>query len=213
MDDNSLDEITVRLRQLERECKRLGSGTRLWRWIGCAALCGMVVLIVGGAHFGAAPKTIEAEQFVLRDEKGKMRADLGFMPDGMPALSLYDGDGKTLLSANVRPDGKPSLYLTDKDKNVLHLGVLSDGNPNIWFMDGKGQPRAILGLAKGGDPMLHLADSNGKPRVSISVDDGVPAFMLLGDESYALRMTVQQKSLPLLLGRDKNGGARDLLAK
>ena len=136
-------DIEERLAKLERE---LLSEKRRNRWLLAAVGLGVVgvglawALVITtstaqGANTGA--KVIRANQFVLEDETGKLRATLAVDKDG-PRLILDNERGKPRASLAVDKDG-PLLLLADET----------------------GKPRAGMSVDKDG-PRLLLADENGK---------------------------------------------------
>ena len=48
---------------------------------------------------GAATEPADRPNLVLSDDKGKVRAMLGLLPDGSPGLALRDGTGEAIWSA------------------------------------------------------------------------------------------------------------------
>lgn len=66
---------------------------------------------------------MEAEEFLLKDASGEIRAKLGFLPGRGPGLAILDNEWKTRIGLRVWADGTPRLTLFDKD----------------------GEPRALLG--------------------------------------------------------------------
>jgi len=58
--------------------------------------------------------TEEATEFILRDERGEIRARLG-MPDYAPRLTFYDRVGTELLRIGLRRDGAPTIQLGERE--------------------------------------------------------------------------------------------------
>ena len=124
-----LAAVVARLEKVERQNRRLKTA-------GIAVL----VLAAAGLLMGQAmPKarTVEAEGFVLKDERGEVRAKLA-MDKGRPMLALSDEHGMPRVG-----------LLVDKDGPMLGMG------------DEYGMPRVELSVSKEG-PRLILADDNGK---------------------------------------------------
>jgi hypothetical protein len=68
------------------------------------------------------PKIVEAQQFIVRDENGKIRATLGAVNSKDSALlALHDEAGVARVDLEVLPDGYPSFSFSR-----------GDGNP--WFV-------------------------------------------------------------------------------
>ena len=115
--------IEERLENMERE---LGRVKRRNRW-----LLGAILLVAGGlivpgmfettavrarAQGVKTAKEIRANKFVLEDENGKRRAELGVFEDG-PRLTMYDKNGKPRAGPGVLKDG-PSLVLGDENGKI-----------------------------------------------------------------------------------------------
>ncbi len=113
-----------------------------------------------GATF-PAQKTIEAQGFVLVDQSGKHRAELGMLPDGSGVrLALLDEKGVSRLQLNTNNQdagisliengelraslnarsGKHVMLLIQKEKfddkrNQMAFGYMDDGAPKIFIND------------------------------------------------------------------------------
>ncbi len=136
--ESTLDTLTPRLDRLERENRRLKiAGSIL-----------LLALVAGGAMGQvlpkAVPKVVEAERFVLRDTRGKIRAALDTVASGGLALSLADENGKARAGLGVAADGTPGLFLTDQNgKTRAELSVGTSG-PSLVLRD-ENRDRAVLG--------------------------------------------------------------------
>ncbi len=95
------DLIIERIERLERECRRLRQQSLPWKLAESLALVGVLVLIVGGANQKKTPKTIKADQFILRGEAGKKRAVLEVSTQGHTVLSLLDKNEKPRVALVV----------------------------------------------------------------------------------------------------------------
>jgi hypothetical protein len=98
------------------------------------------------------PKTIEAEQFIVRDGNGKVRATLGTANSlSKPVLSLHDEEGVPRTYLELEAGGYPCLSF-----------LRTDGNP--WF---------IVRRTNNGRTLLRLTRDNATPGLTIIVpDDG-----------------------------------------
>src|SRR5262245_12848002 len=119
---------------------RAGGLIGWWKHVALAAL----VLVGGGLLTGSAQpdkgaRVVEAERFVLRDGRGKVRAQLGWEEGGL---------GLTLLDAQ----GKPRTRVT----------VLADGSACLALHDRQGSRRAVLQVQPEGEPELKLYDKHGE---------------------------------------------------
>lgn len=142
----NIDLFTRRLDQLEKENKRLKRTVLL--------LC-----IVGGAMFVMGqtrniPKVIEAEQFVLRDGKGKEKAWLRNGKLG-PELKIEDIDAKratfTLIDANSM-----HMFRTGEGKEISML--FGPGGVSFWANE-NGEEQKVSMYATG--PTIDVLDKQG----------------------------------------------------
>jgi hypothetical protein len=116
-----LDEVLERVTNLEKENRRL-------KQIGIAALIAACSLVVMGQ--ASQRKTIEANEFILKDTSGNVRARLSVNDKNMGAsLSLIErnGDLDLMLSAKdsvggnlILSEGKESLLLTASQADFVH---------------------------------------------------------------------------------------------
>ncbi len=120
MDQPTMESLGQRLDRVERQNQRLMR-------IGAVALAVIVaVVLMGQATWKLAPpgkpgKVVGAEQFIVHDARGGVRAELGTLPDGTVRLVLYDrgnpGETRVILSAG--PDRSPALSFSDKAGKVI----------------------------------------------------------------------------------------------
>ncbi|MFO0890747.1 MAG: hypothetical protein U0790_16580 [Isosphaeraceae bacterium] len=152
------DALSARIERLEASNRSLTVAVRRFRLGGLVGAATLAILFLTGAV--TIPQTLEARNFILRDESGKMRAALAIRPDGTPGLALYEKDGRVRLSLDLGTDG-----------------------PAVNLMDGIGKPQAALAMRKDGTPGLGLFDSSGQVRVSLDIHrGGLPAVNLYGDQ-------------------------------
>jgi hypothetical protein len=133
MEKPSIVALAERVDRLERE-------NRLWRLGGGLALIVGLVVMLGGAQGIPDSKTVEAEQFILRDRNGRERAKLGLAADGAPALFLRgtDGNNRAILMVSEEDDSG-SLYLFGGGQGleglsvVLHGGRRTANSPSLFL--------------------------------------------------------------------------------
>lgn len=104
-------------------------------------------------------ETIESDNFLLRDAKGRITAQLTASGEGTPAFFIYDEKGTVRVS----------------------IGLYGDGAPGVVLNDDKGRAGAIVRLTKNtGDPVVVLKE-NGEDRYVIreSGPDGAPGTGML----------------------------------
>ena len=116
----TIETLARRLDKVERENRRLMR-------IGAVALAVIVaVVLMGQATWKLAPpgkpgKVVGAEQFIVHDARGGVRAVLGTLPDGTVRLVLYDrsNPGETRVVLGAGPEGSPTLAFSDKAGKVI----------------------------------------------------------------------------------------------
>lgn len=149
-DHREADSITHRLESLERENRRL-------KWAGGAMLVGIAAVVLMGQAVPRAPRTVEAERFVLRDTRGKMRAELTNSAGEVgPALFLYHRNGdpdnpRHAIDLQVLddPGGLTRVGLRDSQGQMLaQLEVSTKGLVSLTLRDERFNTRAVLGHTK-----------------------------------------------------------------
>jgi len=129
MTEPTLDELTRRLERLERH-------GRHWKRAAVTVLLGAVALVVmGQTPPHRVPKSLEAEEFLLRDSRGQVRASLGTAQGSNSTVLQFHGEtGKPRTRITVASDGTSSFEVMDATDHVrLLLGVRDTGVPRIWL--------------------------------------------------------------------------------
>jgi hypothetical protein len=181
--DASIPALLERLERLERSNRRL-------------KICGLVVLL-GLAAVGLmgqarpALQTVEAQEFVVKDAGGVVRARLGASQSGTSLSLSHEGGRASLGVSGVRGQGVhlavsdsagkvKGLLLLNQETVGLYLSpvdatgpprsprvvfeVLSQGTGGFAFYDRNGQTRALLGaVADDGSSLVAIQDAAGKP--------------------------------------------------
>ena len=108
-------------------------------------------------------RTVEAEEFVVRDSTGMRRAKLGMSTDGWVRLHLFDKDGERCVTLGVAPDGDPRLYLYDHyGAPRAGLAVFPDSaGGGLVLNDQAGNPRMTFSLLDDGAGDLRIIDAGG----------------------------------------------------
>jgi hypothetical protein len=101
---------------------------------------------------------VNARQFNLLDENGKVRARLGMSGNG-PTLDFNDENGKLRVYLRVSEDGPVLLFGDESSKPCAYLRVTKEG-PRLALFDANGKPRAFFRVSKDG-PVLELGDDKG----------------------------------------------------
>ena len=170
-----LSDILARLGRVEREnrrMKRIG--------LGVLVLAG-AVLLMGQAH---SKRTVEAENFVLKDGSGRIRARLGMELNDRPTLSLLDANGFPLVSMGAGEN--PFLTVCKKGcEEQVQLGAFSKDQAFGLVLFGKNKGPfhgvlAALGVVKG-VPGLNLFSDDSTQQASLDLEAG--PRLLLSDET------------------------------
>ena len=143
---HTLEELHDRLLKLEKQNRR-------FKQLGVAALIGVAALVV----MGQAPskKTIEANEFVLRDASGNVRARLSMnvpadASAGYPSaaqLVFFDEKGKKRASLDGgNTFGFSGLTLSDQEERVRGYFIEASAfGANLALQDEQGHLQTILG--------------------------------------------------------------------
>ena len=161
----------------------------------CRLLTLALVVIVAAAFVLAqsAPRArvVEAEKFVLRDDKGLTRAELALSDGLVVGLTMYDVLGEDRVRLTTNADGSSSLVLegippdagegrgrcvtrvvleaeTDSalgfdvlGKRRMELKTFSLSEVMLALSDGESEKRAELWLSPDGSPHLRLRKGDG----------------------------------------------------
>jgi hypothetical protein len=155
MSETPVDVLVRRIDRLE------GENRRSRRTTTAIALVLVAVFLMG--QTASKGSTVEAQKFVLKDGRGKIRAVLGeFSQDEPFGLLIFDANQRIRTKLGLQEDGSPALLLTDDrgvDRVMLHpasgLRLLGDG------------PSLTLGVNYGNEPALHLIDKDGWTRAAL----------------------------------------------
>ncbi len=183
---NECGSVAERLDRLEAMNRAMGRECRRWRLGAGAAVLVAAVLAAGGANKEAfVPRSLEAKNFVLKDEAGRVRASLGFRQDGTPGFALMDEQSKVRLALDLATNGAPGVNLYDPSGALLAaVAVRPDGSPGLGFFDPTGKIRLSLDSGQRGEaPGLNLFDRSGTLRAAMAVrPDDTPGVGLFDDQ-------------------------------
>jgi hypothetical protein len=134
-------------------------------------------------------RTVQAEQFLLTDEQGRICAELSTQA-GLPQLVFFNQEGKKRATFRVHADNGPALLFLDNAENprtFLGLDAQSFSKLALSSMDGKEQ--VVLTGQDNGSALL-LCDRAGQHRVGlIAGEDGLSGLSLF-DSSNTNRATL-----------------------
>ena len=176
MDTSMIPMLLERLEKLERSNRRL-------------KLAGLV-LVVGLAAIGvmgqARPlQTVEAQEFVVKDAGGVVRARLGASQSAASLNLFHEGGRASLVVSGGRGQGA-HLAISDAAGKIKGLLLLNPETVGLYMspVDATGPPKAprvvfeILNQGPGG---FALYDRNGQTRVRFGADsdDGTSQATIL----------------------------------
>jgi hypothetical protein len=149
--------IEDRLARLERENRSL-------------KVAGLLVLLVAASVFlmgQAQPTTVEAENFVVKDNRGRIVAQLSasYSEDyrqSWAGLSLFDADQQTRTYFS-NANNRGSFRIAAADGGVIYMTAEPDGDARIRVFGPSGLdgPVANIRMLPGGETVsIFLADGN-----------------------------------------------------
>jgi len=129
MTEHTLETLGRRLERLEVEN----------RWLKCLTLMLLLGIAAAGLMGQTAPhrplRALEAEEFLLRDSRGQVRASLGTTQNpSATILQIHNENGKPRTRLTVSGDGTSSLEVLDSSDRIrVLLGVRDSGAPRLWL--------------------------------------------------------------------------------
>jgi hypothetical protein len=161
-----LEAVVTRLNRVEREL-------RSWRRLGFLLVAGLLIAPTAQQAFSKG-RSVEAERFIVRDERGSVRAVLGVgvgSPGGEESvgLRLSARDGSTRGEFFLDVDGTPFVRLQDRGGKVaLQADVAPNDIPGfvLWGKrqgaDARRQASALVTFGKDDLPIVLLSDRQGR---------------------------------------------------
>ena len=110
----------------------------------------------------ASNKSMFAENFTLKDSKGKKRIQFGTSSEGSPAVWFYDNSGKSRLNVGLYGDGNSFMVLNDQNELAVQIfRTVGPENLPVLVMKSNGRDRIIMGINGSKEPFLVTYDKNG----------------------------------------------------
>lgn len=121
----------------------------------------------------ASAGVVSATRVDLVDNKGRLRAQLGFSKEGPPGFWIMDEKGVPRIAMGLYPDGTSHFGLQDKDGNMIELmrSTGADEAP-LLILKNKGSDKIIFGLNSGLEASLISYDKSGKKKIHQGFADG-----------------------------------------
>lgn len=175
MDTSSMQALAERVERLEVEnqwLKRLGS----------LVVVGVAALGIHGTNLGRPAGQVEAERFVVKDSRGRVRASLSMQPDGEPGLTILDDRGREQIALRATSDRTSTLEFKDRGRPRLAMSASSSGATNLNLFDrrsgiGAGlyvwpDDEAGLAMNRGLNSFVLGVTPDGTPRATVSDEEG-----------------------------------------
>jgi hypothetical protein len=137
------------------------------------ALSGMITTRLSGQ--GQRRATIEAKEFRVVDDDGRLRARLGVEPDGGIWLSLADNQGSARMWTGVTTDGTAMVSLRDRMGKPRLFIQADDEQSMISLRDAFERGRLYVQVSEN-QPLINLSDAQGRGRLFLNVGDEGPGI-------------------------------------
>jgi len=133
--------------------------------VGLSVFGGILAGVLGFT-FARWPRrrTVEAEEFVVRDPTGRRRAKLGMGKDGGVRLRLFDEDGVSCVSLGATPNEYARLRLYGPH-GALRAAVTvfpEDAGVGVVFNDQAGNPRMTFSVLDAGATDVRVLGGDGE---------------------------------------------------
>jgi len=176
-DQPDLQSIIQRLQRVERQNRQLKCACLLIATLICS------LLLMGQAR---PNRVIEAEKFVLKDETGLVRAQIGTF-EGNAVFTLWGPKGSktkgTMAEIGAGPTGS-FMYLFDEQANGLMLSALS-GNESLKISDKNGSDLLSL-FASGSGGSLFFGTPDKKIEAFLAANPTNSTLMFNGTDGGSL---------------------------
>jgi hypothetical protein len=158
-------------------------------------------------------RVMEADKFVVRDEKGVTRCVLGRHVGGDVGLLLSDGEGRQRAYLAVAETGDLTLDCTRGEGQLAcRLGLRGDVI-GLTLADAQGSPRLLAGVDEEGLPAVTFLTPDMKPRVELKVTREGPGVLDLYDGAarLRLRLTIVDDDAPSVMLADEAERPRQIV--
>jgi hypothetical protein len=157
-------------------------------------------------------RTVVARSFVVRDEQGQRRLELGVVPigEGSPWLGLFDTNENVRACIGVGGEGTSGpiegpwfeLY-NEKRKAVVEIRTGEGGNPVMRLLDANGKPTVGVMTSELG-PFVVLSNTNGKQCLTMSISSSGAPWLVMqdADGDRVLKLAVESDGPCLVFGKN-----------
>ena len=181
---------TSELQAILRRIETLETANRRLRRVGVAVAVAVVVVL--GMGQAKPSRSVEGQEFILRDTAGRERAALRMAGDS-PEFALKDDHGTKLAVLKLDRSGPSLLLLNTEGK--LGAGMLADAKRarlDLFDLSGQQVAEAKSQLTlevSGSSPSVELGEAGGARRAILTVFDGNP-FLWLADDKEMQRLSL-----------------------
>jgi hypothetical protein len=156
---------------------------------------------------------VRAHRFVVVDDAGNERAELGMLDDGRIRLTIRSEEKRPVILIGLDKNAQPVLGLADADGRVAaELGVYQDGQCWLMIQDPANNLVARVGIDGRGKALFALEGPNERPLAELGIlagDQEMSAFILRdGEGKRRLGMTVTKSGQTSIVLNDANGTHR-----
>lgn len=162
-----------------------------------------------GPREGADERVIEAQAFILRDAKGRLRGSFALDDQDQPTLALYDEEEQPRLGLKVEDDGSASVDLLD-EAGESGVGLRQTGEGRGLEVLAAGTTRLFIGL-DGDAPTVDLYDGRGELRARLALNEDETHLVLL-DEAGTERVVLLVGETGETAEVSARGGQNEMMA-
>jgi hypothetical protein len=137
-----LEDVVARVELLEREKRQV-----CWL-LGIVGV--VVVALLAGTGFVRNGRKLEAEQVVLRDRAGQVRAQLAVAEDGTPELVMLDNQGRRQVAVHGSAHTAGGLELYDHGQVRMSLWSGEDGAAGLNLYDRSSRSASTMYMLQDG---------------------------------------------------------------
>lgn len=193
MDALTIEALAERMDDLKRENQRLRREMQRLKWGLISGAAAMLVGLLAWPHIAGVPRSIRAEQFVLQDPAGRVRAILGSKP-GLANRGWLDAFlarlGLRGRAVSVSGVFGPCLRVFDekeRQRAALGLNLETGGAPFLTFSDPAEKDRFAIYTMDDGGTTVDLRDAKANSRISLRTSAQGHGVMSIQDQAGAFR--------------------------
>jgi hypothetical protein len=154
-------------------------------------------------------KVVDADEFILRDRHGKMRARLG-MGEDEPRLEFFDWEGKKRVGVGIDIDGA-GIDIFDKTGKARAWLGMDVRDPQLILFDDSQRPRALIELTALGSRVA-LLEPHKEVQAGVPTDEDGNPLTLDVEVIAQLELQVDELSTAILLHNSTGRGRVKLVA-